>query len=63
MKIKSEQVYTVEFTEGQWESVRDIIKNISEIDLGKLGFTLDYQNIIMGNIREMRDVILREELK
>ena len=63
MKIKSEQVYTVEFTEGQWESVRDIIKNISEINLGKLGFTLDYQKVIMRNVREMRDVILREELK
>ena len=63
MKIKSEQVYTVEFTEGQWESVRDIIKNISEINLGELGFTLDYQNVIMRNVREMRDVILREELK
>lgn len=65
MKIKSEQVYTVEFTEKQFKVIRDLLLNLNEEHVRRLVCHEGRQQEIMYNILDMRKIILsnRELLK
>ena len=59
MKIKSEQVYTVEFTEDQFGVIRDLLLNLNEVHVEALGCHQGRQQEIMHGILEMRETLLR----
>ena len=59
MKIKSEQVYTVEFTEEQFGVIRDLLLNLNEVHIEALGCHQGRQQEIMYGILEMRKSLSR----
>lgn len=61
MKIKSEQVYTVEFTEKQFKVIRDLLLNLNEEHVRHLGCHKGRQQEIMYNILDMRKIILSSQ--
>ena len=54
MKIKSEQVYIVEFTEEQWEFIDNLIRNLKMDHLLTLGCKPNYSEKLWKTLLDMR---------